>query len=123
MIRSDTLVASSYYVRVAVATCVVAAVPVILGLQLLTSHLGQTSREVVSAAACQDESCVQSPAVRRTVAGLEDLGLDCRVKPGLTDRVVFEWKTTEVTVVDFATALRALSSSEGWVRRYCMRTA
>jgi hypothetical protein len=66
---------------------------------------------------------VQSPAVRRTVAVLEDSGLDCRAKPGLTDQVVFEWKTTEVTVVDFATALRASSNSEGWVRRYCMRSA
>jgi hypothetical protein len=123
MIRTDTVVASSYYVRLAFATCVVAAIPVILGFQLLTSHLGQTSREVVSAAACQDESCVQSPAVLRTVSVLEDTGLDCRAKPGLTDQVVFEWKTTEVTVVDFATALRASSNSEGWVRQYCMRSA
>ena len=123
MIRTDTVVASSYYVRLAFATCVVAAIPVILGFQLLTSHLGQTSREVVSAAACQNESCVQSPAVRRTVAVLEDSGLNCRAKPGLTDQVVFEWKTTEVTVVNFATALRASSNSEGWVRQYCMRSA
>jgi hypothetical protein len=120
MIRTDTVVASSYYVRLAFATCVVAAIPVILGFQLLTSHLGQTSREVVSDASCENESCVQSPAVRRTVAVLEDSGLDCRAKPGLTDQIVFEWKTTEVTVVDFATALRASSNSEGWVRRYCM---
>jgi hypothetical protein len=120
MITTDTVVASSYYVRLAFATCVVAAIPVILGFQLLTSHLGQTSREVVSAAACQNESCVQSPAVRRTVAVLEDSGLNCRAKPGLTDEIVFEWKSTEVTVVDFATALRAASNSEGWIRRYCM---
>ena len=122
MIRTDTVVASSYYVRLAFATCVAAAFPVILGFQLLTSHLGQTSREVVSAAACQNEYCVQSPAVRRTVAVLEDTGLNCRVKPGLTDQIVFEWKTTEVTVVDFATALRASANSEGWVRQYCMRS-
>jgi hypothetical protein len=120
MIRSDTVVASSHYVKIAVATCVLAAVPVILGFQLLTSHLGQTSREVVTAAACQDESCVLSPAVRRTIVVLEDEGLKCRARPGLTDRIVFEWKTTEVTVVDFATALRASSNSEGWVRSYCM---
>ena len=123
MIHTHTVVASAHYVRLAFATCVVAAIPVILGFQLLTSHLGQTSREVVNAAACQDESCVQSPAVQRTVAGLEEMGLECRAKPGLTDNVVFEWKTTEVTVVDFATALRASSNSEGWVRRYCMRSA
>ena len=120
MIRTDTVVVSSHYVRLAVTTCVVAAVPAILGFQLLTSHLGQTSREVVSAAACQDEFCVQSPAVRRTVAVLEDQGLACRAKPGLTDHVVFEWKTTEVTVVDFAAALSASSNSEGWARQYCM---
>ncbi len=120
MIRTDTVVASSRYVRLAVATCTVAVVPAILGVQLLTSHLGQTSREVVTAAVCQDESCAQSPAVRRTVAVLEDQGLECRAKPGLTDTIVFEWNTTEVTVVDFATALRASSNSEGWVRRYCM---
>ena len=120
MIRTDAVVASSHYVKIAVATCVVAAVPVILGFQLLTSHLGQTSREVVTAAACQDESCVLSPAVRRTIVVLEDEGLECRAKPGLTDRIVFEWRTTEVTVVDFATALRASSNSEGWVRSYCM---
>jgi hypothetical protein len=123
MIRTDTVVAASHYVKLAYATCVVAVIPVILGFQLLTSHLGQTSREIVSDAACQDESCVQSPTVQRTVAGLEDMGLDCRAKPGLTDRIVFEWKTTEVTVVDFATALRASSNSEGWVRRYCMTSA
>jgi len=120
MIRTDNVVASSHYVKIAVATCVLAAVPVILGFQLLTSHLWQTSREVVTAAVCQDESCVLSPAVRRTVVVLEDEGLKCRAKPGLTDRIVFEWKTTEVTVVDFATALRASSNGEGWVRSYCM---
>ena len=120
MIRTDTVVASSRVVRTAVAMFVVAAVPAIFVFQMLTSHLGQTSREVVSSAACQNESCVKSPAVLRTAAGLEELGLDCRAKPGLTDRIIFEWKTTEVTVVDFATALRASSNSEGWVRRYCM---
>ena len=120
MIRSDTFVASSHYVRLAVATCVVAAVPVILGFQLFASHLGQSSRDVVSAGSCQDGSCVQSPAVLRTVAELENQGLVCRTKPGLTDNVVFEWKSTEVTVVDFATSLRASSNGEGWVRKYCM---
>ena len=120
MIRTDAVVASSHYVKIAVATCVLATVPVVLGFQLLTSHLGQTSREVVTAAACQDGSCVQSAAVRRTVVVLEDQGLTCRAKPGLTDSIVFEWKTTEVTVVDFPTALRASSNSEGWIRSYCM---
>ena len=120
MIRTDTVVASSRYVRIVVATCVLATIPMILAIQLLTSHLGQTSREVVTASACQDESCVQTPAVRRTVAELESRGLECRTKPGLTDSIVFEWKTTEVTVIDFATALRASSNSEGWVRSYCM---
>ena len=120
MTRTDSVVASSRYIRLAVATCVVAAIPAILGFQLLASHLGQTSRDVVNAGACQDESCVQSVAVIRTVAELEDRGLVCRTKPGLTDNVVFEWKTTEVTVVDFATALQASSNSEGWIRRYCM---
>jgi hypothetical protein len=114
------VVASSRYVRLAVATIVLATIPVILGFQLLASHIGQTSRDVVDAGACQDESCVQSPAVLSTVADLEDRGMLCRVKPGLTDSVVFEWKTTEVTVVDFATALRATSNDEGWIRRYCM---
>ena len=120
MNRTDSVVASSRYIKTAVVTCVVAAIPVILGFQLFASHLGQTSRDVVNAGACQDESCVQSPAVSRTVAALEDRGLLCRTKPGLTDSVVFEWKTTEVTVVDFATALSASSNNEGWVRRYCM---
>ena len=46
--------------------------------------------------------------------------MTCRAKPGLTDSVVFEWKSTEVTVVDFATSLKAVSNHEGWVRRYCM---
>lgn len=120
MIRTDTVVVSSQNARLAVATCVVAAIPAILGFHLLTSQLGQTSREVVTAAACRDDSCTPSPAVRRTVAVLEDRGLHCRAKPGLTDTVVFEWKSTEVTVVDFATAIRALSSRDGWVRSYCM---
>ena len=120
MIRSDTFVASSHYVRLAVVTCVVAAVPVILGFQLFASHLGQTSRDVVNAATCQDQSCVPTTAVQRTVADLEDRGLVCRSKPGLTDRVVFERKTTEVAVIDFASALRATSIGEGWVRSYCM---
>jgi hypothetical protein len=120
MIRTDTVVETSHRVRLAAVTCVAAAVPAILGFQLLTSHLGQTSREIVNAEACQDESCVPTPAVRRTVAVLEDQGLVCRAKPGLTDRIVFEWRTTEVTVVDFATALRASSNSDGWVRSYCM---
>ena len=120
MTRTDTVVTSTRYLRLAVVTSLVAAIPVVLGFQLLASHLGQTSREVVSAGACQDETCVQSVAVNRTVADLEDRGLLCRTKPGLTDSVVFEWKTTEVTVVDFATALTASSNREGWIRRYCM---
>ena len=120
MTRTDSVVASSRYIRLAVATCVVAAIPAILGFQLLASHVGQTSRDVVNAGECQDQSCVQSPAVNRVVADLESRGLLCRTKPGLTDSVVFEWKTTEVTVVDFATALEATSNNEGWVRRYCM---
>jgi hypothetical protein len=120
MTRTESVVTSTRYVRLAVVTCLVAAIPVFLGFQLLASHVGQTSRDVVSAHACQDETCVQSVAVNRTVAELEDRGLLCRTKPGLTDSVVFEWKTTEVTVVDFATALTASSNSEGWIRRYCM---
>jgi hypothetical protein len=120
MSRIDAVVASSTYVRIAVVTCVLAAVPVILGFQLFASHLGQTSRDVVSAGSCQDGSCVSSPAVLRTVADLEANGLSCRAKPGLTDTVVFEWKSTDVTVVDFATSLKAASSRQGWVRSYCM---
>ncbi len=120
MTRVDSVVTSTRYVRLAVVSFLVGAIPVILGFQLLASHLGQTSRDVVSAAACQNEACVQSAAVNRTVAELEDQGLLCRTKPGLTDSVVFEWKTTEVTVVDFATALTASSHSQGWIRRYCM---
>jgi hypothetical protein len=120
MITTDSVITSTRYVRLAVATCVLAAIPAILGFQLLASNLGQTSRDAVSADACQDESCVQSVAVNRTVADLEDQGLLCRTKPGLTDHVVFEWRTTEVTVVDFATALQASSNQEGWIRRYCM---
>jgi hypothetical protein len=118
-VLGDTVVASGLVVRIAVVTCLVSAVPAVLGFQLFASHLGQTSRDVVSAATCQDGSCGQSETVRRTVAVLEDDGLDCRARPALTDSVVFEWKTTEVSVVDFATALRATSNSEGWVRRYC----
>lgn len=120
MSRIDAVVASSTYVRLAVVTCVLAAVPVVLGFQLFASHLGQTSRDVVSAGSCQDGSCVQSPAVLQTVADLESNGLSCRNKPGLTDTVVFEWKSTDVTVVDFATSLKAASNGQGWVRSYCM---
>ena len=61
-----------------------------------------------------------SPAVLRTVAALESQGLSCRSKPALTDSIVFEWNNDEVGVIDFATALRASSNSDGWVRRYCM---
>ena len=120
MSRIDAVVASSTYVRIAVVTCVLSAIPAILGFQLFASHLGQTSRDVVSAASCQDGSCTPSPAVLQAVADLEAKGMTCRAKPGLTDSVVFEWKSTEVTVVDFATSLKAVSNHEGWVRRYCM---
>jgi hypothetical protein len=120
MTPTDTVVTSSRYVRLTVATFVMAAIAVFLGFQLFTSHLGQTSRDVISANECQDESCVLSAAASRAMADLEDDGLLCRTKPGLTDTIVFEWKTTEVTVIDFATALRATSNGEGWVRRYCM---
>jgi hypothetical protein len=120
MSRIDAVVASSTYVRIAVVTCVLSAVPVILGFQLFASHLGQTSRDLVSASSCQDGSCPQSPAVLQVVSDLEAKGLSCRSKPGLTDTVVFEWKSTEVTVVDFATSLKAASNGEGWVRQYCL---
>jgi len=120
MIRTDAVVASSHLVRLALVTCAISAVPAVLGFQLFASHLGQTSRDVVNAATCQDQSCVPTTAVQRTVADLEDRGLVCRSKPGLTDRVVFERKTTEVAVIDFASALRATSIGEGWVRSYCM---
>ncbi len=91
-----------------------------MGFQLFASHLGQTSRDVVNAATCRDDSCAATTAVQRTVAELEDHGMICRSKPGLTDRVVFERKTTEVAVIDFAAALRASSIGEGWARSYCM---
>jgi len=121
MIRTDAVVASSHLVRLALATCAISAVPAVLGFQLFASHLGETSRDVVNAATCQEESsCVLTTAVQRTVADLEDRGLHCRARPGLTDLVVFERKNTEVTVIDFATALKASSIGEGWVRSYCM---
>jgi hypothetical protein len=120
MIRTDAVVASSHLVKIALATCAISAVPAVLGFQLFASHLGQTSRGVVDAATCQDDSCVPTTAVQRTVADLEDHGLVCRSRPGLTDRVVFERKTTEVAVIDFASAIRASSIGEGWVRSYCM---
>ena len=115
-----TAVGTTHHVRLAMATCVVAAVTAVLGFQLFASHLGQTSRDVVREASCQEAGCTDSAGVRRAVAVLEDQGLACRTKPGLTDQVVFEWRTTEVSVVDFATALKASSNGEGWVRRYCM---
>jgi hypothetical protein len=115
-------VVRSHQVRIAVATCLAAAVPAVLGFQLFASHLGgETSRDVVVASSCHDDSCTVSPAVRRTVAVLEDEGLACRREPGLTDSIVFEWRTTEVSVVDFPTSLRAASNGEGWVRSYCMQ--
>ena len=120
MTPSGTVVATSHHVRIAVVTCLVAFIPAVLGFQLFASHLGQTSREVVRAATCHDGSCTQTAAVRRAVTVLEDDGLTCRPEPALTDSVVFEWRSTEVTVVDFATALRASSNGEGWVRSYCL---
>ena len=120
MSRIDAVVASSRYVRIAIVTCVLSAIPVILGFQLFASHLGESSRDVVNTTSCADGSCTQSPAVLQAVADLEAKGMACRAKPGLTDSVVFEWKSTEVTVVDFATSLKAVSNHEGWVRRYCM---
>ena len=120
MTRTDAVVASSHLVKIALATCTISAVPAVLGFQLFASHLGQTSRDVVNAATCQDDSCAPTTAVQRTVADLEDHGLVCRSRPGLTDSVVFERKTTEVAVIDFASAIRASSIGEGWVRSYCM---
>lgn len=120
MTPSDAVVATSQHVRLAVVTCLMAFVPAVLGFQLFASHLGQTSREVVRAATCHDRTCTQSAAVRRTIAVLEDGGLSCRPEPALTDSVVLEWRSTEVAVVDFATALRASANSEGWVRSYCI---
>ena len=120
MIRTETVVAPSHHVRTAAVTSVIAAMPVVFGFQLLVSDLGQTSRDLVNESACQHGSCEPSPAVVRTVADLEHQGSSCRTKPALTDSVVFEWKTAEVTVVDFATSIRALSNHEGWVRQYCM---
>ena len=115
------MVTSTRYVRLAVVTCVLAAIPAILGFQLLASHLGQTSRDVVNAGCVPGRvlRAVGRPSTARSPSW-RDQGLLCRTKPGLTDNVVFEWKTTEVTVVDFATALKASSNSEGWIRRYCM---
>ena len=113
-------VGTAHHVRLAMATCVVAMVTAVLGFQLFASHLGQTSRDVVREATCQEGGCSDSAGVRRAVAVLEDQGHTCRTRPGLTDQVVFEWRTTEVSVVDFATALKASSNDEGWVRRYCM---
>lgn len=120
MARTDTVVASSRYVRMAMTTCLAAVVPLVLGFQLFTTHLGQTSRDVLDAGECGGDGCVPSPAVVRTVTALESRGLECRTKPGLTDEIVFEWNDDQVDVIDFASALRASSNSEGWVRRYCM---
>jgi hypothetical protein len=120
MSRTDAVVASSRYVRIAVASCLVAAVPVVLGFQLFVSHLGQTSRELVRAGECEAGGCALSPAVVRTVTELESQGLNCRSKPALTDRVVVEWTNHEADVVDFAAALRASSKHQGWIRQYCL---
>jgi hypothetical protein len=120
MSRTDAVVASSTYVKIAVVTCILAAIPVILGFQLVASHVGQTSRQVVDAGSCQSGGCVQTPAVQNAIEVLEQQGFSCRSKPALTDHIVFEWKSTEVTVVDFATSLKASSNGEGWVRQYCM---
>lgn len=120
MIRTDTVVAFSRYVRIAVATCVVAVLPMILGFQLLATHLGQTSRDIVAASECRGDGCVLSPGVARAVADLEGRGLTCRAKPALTDRIVFEWQNGTVEVIDFGAALEASSTSRGWVRQYCL---
>jgi hypothetical protein len=120
MSRTEAVVASSRYVRIAVASCLVAAVPVVLGFQLFVAQLGQSSRDLVRAGECEAGGCAMSPAVVRTVTEVESQGLNCRVKPALTDRVVVEWKNLEVDVVDFATALRASSKQQGWIRQYCL---
>jgi hypothetical protein len=120
MTHTGTVVASSRYVRIAVATCVAAILPLILGFQLFAAHLGQTSRDVVNAGDCRSDGCVLSAEVVQVVAGLEGQGMTCRAKPALTDNVVFEWQDKRVEVIDFAAALTASSRSEGWVRRYCM---
>jgi hypothetical protein len=120
MTRTATVVASSHYVRFAVATSVTALLPVIFGFQLFASHLGQTSRDIVSAGECRGDKCASSPRVREVVADLESRGMNCRIKPALTDNVVFEWRDRHVRVVDFGAALRASRSGEGWARQYCL---
>jgi hypothetical protein len=120
MTRTATVVASSRYVRMAIATCAAATLPVVLALQLFSADLGQTSRQVVSASDCGGDGCAMSADVVRVVADLEGQGLTCRAKPALTDSIVFEWRDARVEVVDFAAALTALSRHEGWVRRYCL---
>jgi hypothetical protein len=118
MSRTGTVVASSRYVRIAATTCVAATLPVILGFQLFSAHLGQTSRQVVDD--CGSDGCALSAEVVRVVADLEGQGLTCRARPALTDNIVFEWQDDRVEVIDFAAALAASSHQEGWVRQYCL---
>lgn len=120
MTRTDTMVATSRYVRIAVTTCLAAVLPMTLGFQLFTVHFGQTTRDVVQASECRGDGCQLSPAVVRTIDELEDRGMTCRSKPALTDNIVFEWSNDDVEVIDFAAALEASSNREGWVRRYCL---
>ncbi|MGH3459212.1 hypothetical protein [Aeromicrobium sp.] len=120
MTRTDTVVASSRYVRIAVITFLAAVLPMLLTVELLAAHIGQTTREVVQASECRGDGCELSAVVVRTVTELEDRGLNCRSKPALTDTIVFEWNNDDVEVIDFAAALEASSNSAGWVRQYCL---
>lgn len=122
MKRTDAVVASSRYIRTVVAMSVAALLPVILGFQLFTSHLGQSSRDILDAGRCGD-GCVASSRVLAMVADLESRGMTCRTKPALTDDVIFEWRNQDVRVVDFGAALTASSGGEGWMRQYCVQSS
>ncbi len=120
MDTTDAVVASSRYVRIVVVSFLAAVLPLYLGLQLFTAHVGQSTRDVVHASDCDGGVCELSAEVVSVVASLESGGMTCRAKPALTDSVVFEWLNGGVEVIDFGAALAASSDSQGWVRQYCL---
>lgn len=117
---SDTALAFSRLVKIAVATIAVGLLPVILGLQMLLGGVGATTRDHVANRACEAPNCSLTTTARDLVGDLEDRGMACREAPALTDTVVFAWNDGRVETVDFGTSLSATSRGEGSALRYCM---
>lgn len=114
---SDRVVATSRAVRIVMTTAV------LLGLGVLAGFNGWN----VAASGVHGHESARSLELEPLAAAVrvqEARGLACGTEPRFTDTVLFERPDSpRIEVLTFRQAVAATSSSQGWIRSYCVTSA